>query len=100
MRVAAVVNTLLVGLAATVSTYFKFKERSLNHQAFADTLETELRAAELRIGDYVGKSDDAVLEQLIARVESARAEHNLLERQLDQASEVTLPTLPEGGSER
>jgi hypothetical protein len=87
-RWVAVVLMVTVAVCAGLSGYFRFRERALNLQQTANQIERELRAAELRILDYQGKTDEAVLLALAINVEHIRDEQRHREQQLDQPSEL------------
>lgn len=87
-RWVAVFFTLATALSAGAGGYFRFRERGLNLQYTANQIEREFRAAELRISEYQGKTDEAVLIALAMRVEEIRNEQRGREQQLDQPSEL------------
>lgn len=87
-RWVSVVLMVTVAVCAGLSGYFRFRERGLHLQQTANQIERELRAAELRILDYQGKTDEAVLLALAINVEHIRDEQRQREQQLDQPSEL------------
>lgn len=81
-----------IGVAATVSVaaglsgFFKFRERSFNQQRTADAIEKELNQLELGVGRYSIKRIDA-LKLFATVVEELREEQRKVELQLDQTTE-------------
>ncbi|WP_371476361.1 DUF4231 domain-containing protein [Kitasatospora sp. NBC_00315] len=87
-RWTTVAVSLLVGLAASFTGYFKFRERSFYLQQTADAIEQELNAATFRVGDYAGLASEAEsLARLTDRVEAIRGEQRRRQQQLDQPTE-------------
>lgn len=84
--VAAVVSAI-VSIAAGITGFFKFRERSFNQQQTADAIEKHLRAAELGIREYRGLSEDDILRDFAQSVEELKDEQRKRELQLEQSSE-------------
>ncbi|WP_405886876.1 DUF4231 domain-containing protein [Streptomyces longwoodensis] len=81
-----------VGLAAGFTGYFKFRERSFYLQQTADSIEEEYGAVNLKIGRYMGTTDDeAALLEFTERVETLKADQRRRQQQLDQPTQT-----PEG----
>ncbi|SFE97357.1 SLATT domain-containing protein [Streptomyces mirabilis] len=81
-----------VGLAAGFTGYFKFRERSFYLQQTADSIEEEYGAVNLKIGRYMGSTDDeAALLEFTERVETLKNDQRKRQQQLDQPTET-----PEG----
>jgi FtsH-binding integral membrane protein len=84
--IAAIVSAI-VSIAAGITGFFKFRERSFNQQQTADAIEKHLRAAELGIREYRGLSEDDVLREFAQSVEELKDEQRKRELQLEQSSE-------------
>ncbi|MFF8619236.1 DUF4231 domain-containing protein [Streptomyces sp. NPDC015350] len=79
--------TMVVAVAAGVSGYYKFRERSFNLQQTADSIEENTNAFHLGLAPY-DSSDPAVnLGRLTDKVEKLRVEQRRREQQLDQPHE-------------
>jgi hypothetical protein len=84
---AAAVISVFVSIAAAVTGYFKFRERSFGQQQTADAIEKELHSADLMIWDYANKNEDDVLTLFAERVEALKEEQRKRELQLEQSSD-------------
>lgn len=80
--------SIIVGISASFTGYFKFKERSFNLQRTADALEQEYVAVELLIGSYKGKTPEEALILLAERAEFLKEEQKKREQQLEQPPEI------------
>lgn len=96
-RWVAVVLMAAVAVCAGLSGSFRFRERGAHLQQVANQIERELRAAELRIGDYQAKTDEAVLLALAVNVEHIRGEQRQREQHLDQPAELRYMPLDDRG---
>ncbi|SHH04573.1 DUF4231 domain-containing protein [Streptoalloteichus hindustanus] len=85
-RWAAVVTAALVSVSAGFTGYFKYRERSFNQQQTADAIEKEYVAAELRIDQYDGCSEEQALRKFALKVEDLKEEQRKRELQLEQSS--------------
>jgi hypothetical protein len=88
-KIAAPALSMVVGISAGMTGYFKFRERSMNLQMTADSIEQEHTAVGLLIRRYKGKSLDDALVEFAEEVERLKEEQRKREQQLDQP--------PEGG---
>lgn len=85
VRWATVGVAAAVSMAAGISGFFKYRERSQNQQRTADAIEKELHHLQLGVGVYGGKRPDA-LKLFAVTVEALRDEQRRAELQLDQTS--------------
>lgn len=86
-KVAAPVLSMLVGISAGMTGYFKFRERSMNLQTTADSIEQEHMAVQLMIRRYKGQRADDALVSFAEEVEKLKEEQRKREQQLDQPPE-------------
>lgn len=87
-RVVAPIISIIVGIAAGMTGYFKFRERSLNLQQTADDIEHEYNAVELRIEGYRRAPDEReALIDFAEKVERLKDEQRKREQQLEQPPE-------------
>jgi hypothetical protein len=89
-RWAAPAISLVVGVSAGMTGYFKFKERSLNLQQTADQIEHQCNCVDLRISSYrkfVDKPREAFVE-FAEVVEHLKDEQRKREQQLEQPPEI------------
>lgn len=82
------VISILVGISAGLTGYFKYKERSFYLQRTADAIEQEYIALEQSIGFYKGKNRKEALILLIERIETLKEEQKKREQSLEQPPEV------------
>lgn len=85
----AVGVSALVSISAGVIAYFKFRERSLNLQQTADTIDLEVQAYTLRIRRYKNLPPEEASALFAEEVESIREEQRKKELQLEQPPEAT-----------
>jgi Protein of unknown function (DUF4231) len=96
-RIAAIVVSLTVSVAASFLLTFRLRERGDNLQSTANEIEREYRAAELRIGRYAEERDDRRrLLLLVERIEDLRFQQADVARQLEQPPDVSLPSGVDG----
>lgn len=93
LRWTSVLVAASVSIAAGVSSFFKYRERSQNQQRTADAIEKELHHLRLGVGAYSGKRADA-LKLFATTVERLREDQRKAELQLDQTS---VPDSSRGG---
>ncbi|MBD3010132.1 DUF4231 domain-containing protein [Streptomyces sp. 5-10] len=86
---AAVAVSALVSISAGIISYFKFRERSLNLQQTADTIDLELQAYQLSIRRYKGMTPEEASSTFAEEVERIREEQRKKELQLEQPPEAT-----------
>ncbi|MFB7410991.1 DUF4231 domain-containing protein [Streptomyces sp. NPDC056202] len=84
----AVGLSALVSISAGVIAYFKFRERSLNLQQTADSIDLEMQAYSLRIRRYRSLSPDEAPAAFAEEVERIREEQRKKELQLEQPPEA------------
>lgn len=84
----AVGISALVSISAGVIAYFKFRERSLNLQQTADSIDLEIQAYALRIRRYKGRSPEEASALFAEEVERIREEQRKKELQLEQPPEA------------
>lgn len=82
----AVGATFAVGIAAGLSGYFKFRERSFYLQLTADSIEQELSSVNLGIARYRRLEEDAALTEFTEQVEQMKLEQRKRQQQLEQPS--------------
>jgi len=82
----AVGATFSVGIAAGLSGYFKFRERSFYLQLTADSIEQELSSVNLGIARYRRLDEDAALTEFTEQVEQLKLEQRKRQQQLEQPS--------------
>jgi Protein of unknown function (DUF4231) len=85
---AAVAISIMVGVSAGFTGYFKFRERGMNSRQTADAIEREQNAVTLGIRGYRGLAKDEALALFAEEVESLREEQQKREQQLDQPPEI------------
>ena len=83
-----VVVSVLVGISAGFTGYFKYRERSFNLQQTADAIERQYYSVELRVGRYKGKSEADAYADFANEVEGLREEQNKRQQQLEQPPDV------------
>jgi len=88
IRWAVLVTSFMVGVAAGVTGYFKFRERGFYLQQTADNLELEWNALELGIGRYRSLTAESALATFVEEAERLKSEQRKREQSLDQASET------------
>lgn len=88
-RVGAAAVSLLVTIGASAGGFFKFRDRSFNEQQAADAIDKEIKASELRIGDYASLADQELeaLQLFAQRVEDIKEEQRKRELQLEQSTD-------------
>ncbi|MET9537888.1 DUF4231 domain-containing protein [Streptomyces sp. NPDC006553] len=91
----AVGLSALVSMSAGIIAYFKFRERSLNLQQTADSIDLELQAFALKIRRYRGLGDDQATATFAEEVERIREEQRKKELQLEQPPEATPQQRPQ-----
>lgn len=85
--VAAAIS-LIVGVSASFTGYYKFRERGLNLQQTADAIEAEYNAVNLGIRRYRGREAPDALELFAEQVEAPKDEQRKREQQLEQPPEL------------
>ncbi|WP_327285460.1 MULTISPECIES: DUF4231 domain-containing protein [unclassified Streptomyces] len=83
----AVAISALVSISAGIIAYFKFRERSLNLQQTADSVDLELQAYALRIRRYRDLSGAQASTLFAEEIERIREEQRKKELQLEQPPE-------------
>ncbi|MFI1944129.1 DUF4231 domain-containing protein [Streptomyces virginiae] len=84
----AVGLSALVSVSAGIIAYFKFRERSLNLQQTADSIDLEVQAYRLRIRRYKGLPPEEASSVFAEEVERIREEQRKKELQLEQPPEA------------
>lgn len=79
-----VVVSFFVGVAAGMTGYFKFRERSMNLQRAADDLDRECKAVELGIFVYRQVDKDNRFVEFAERAERIKEDQRNREQQLEQ----------------
>ncbi|WP_246106171.1 DUF4231 domain-containing protein [Pseudonocardia kunmingensis] len=87
-RWLTVAISLIVGIAAGFTGYFKYRERSFNLQQTADSIERQYYSVELRVGRYRGKAEADAYADFAHEVEWLREEQSKRQQQLEQPAEV------------
>jgi uncharacterized protein HemX len=87
-RWLTVVISVLVGISAGFTGYFKYRERSFNLQQTADAIEREYYSVVLRVGRYKGKTEADAYADFANAVEGLREEQNKRQQQLEQPPDV------------
>lgn len=87
-RVIAPFVSIIVGIAAGLTGYFKFRERAMNLQQTADAIEHEHNAVELGIRRYRNLPRQEALIIFAEEVERLKDEQRKREQQLDQPPEI------------
>ncbi|MEU6275796.1 DUF4231 domain-containing protein [Streptomyces populi] len=85
----AVALSATVSISAGIIAYFKFRERSLNLQQTADSIDLEIQAYALRIRRYRGLTPEQASASFAEEVERLREEQRKKELQLEQPPEAT-----------
>ncbi|GAA0402713.1 DUF4231 domain-containing protein [Streptomyces luteireticuli] len=93
---AAVSLSAIVSIAAGIIAYFKFRERSLNLQQTADSIDLELQAFALGIRRYRGLSSEEAAISFAEEIERLKEEQRKKELQLEQPPEAS----QQGGAQR
>ncbi len=91
----AVGLSALVSMSAGIIAYFKFRERSLNLQQTADSIDLELQAFALKIRRYRDLASDQATATFAEEVERIREEQRKKELQLEQPPEATPQQRPQ-----
>ncbi|MFF8400931.1 DUF4231 domain-containing protein [Streptomyces sp. NPDC015684] len=96
----AVGLSAIVSISAGIISYFKFRERSMNLQQTADSIELELQAFNLRINHYSpGRvSTDLAPSAFAETIERIKDEQRKKELQLEQPPEVQQGNTASGGT--
>ena len=84
----AALFSFFVSFLTAIAALFRFHDRGFNLQKTADDIQLEVTAADLRIFNYEGLSDEQVLIKLAANVERLRDEQRKRQQQLEQASQT------------
>ncbi|KOG24712.1 hypothetical protein ADK34_18520 [Streptomyces viridochromogenes] len=82
-------------MSAGIIAYFKFRERSLNLQQTADSIDLELQAYALKIRRYRDLPNDQATATFAEEVERIREEQRKKELQLEQPPEATPQQRPQ-----
>jgi len=93
------VISFAITLASAFTGYYKYRERSYFLQQTADSIEEELNALMLGVGEYTRFGDDekGALALFTKRVEGLRNEQRRRQQQLDQPAERAEPeSRPQG----
>ncbi|WP_328942535.1 DUF4231 domain-containing protein [Streptomyces sp. NBC_00250] len=90
----AVGLSALVSISAGVIAYFKFRERSLNLQQTADSIDQEVQAYSLRIRRYRNLAPDEASSAFAEELERIREEQRKKELQLEQPPEAVSQQRP------
>jgi hypothetical protein len=80
--------SLVVGISAGFTGYFKYRERSFNLQQTADAIERQYHMVELRVGRHRGKTETDAYSDFANEVEWLREEQNKRQQQLEQPPDV------------
>lgn len=83
--VAAVISAV-VSIAAGVTGFFKFRERSFNQQQTADAIDKYYKAVDLGIGEYHGLDERERLSKFAQQIEELKDEQRKRELQLEQST--------------
>ncbi len=86
-----------VTLASAFTGYYKYRERGYFLRQTADSIEEELNALMLGVGEYrqfTEAQEDEALAKFIERVEALRSEQRRREQQLDQPADQAAPAAP------
>lgn len=92
LRWIAVGVSIVVGLAAGFTGYFKYRERSFNLQQTADSIERQYHSVELRVGRYRNKSEAEAYADFAYEVEYLREEQSKRQQQLEQPPDTKSET--------
>ncbi|WP_225834811.1 DUF4231 domain-containing protein [Streptomyces sp. NK08204] len=91
----AVGLSALVSISAGIIAYFKFRERSLNLQQTADSIDLEIQAYSLHIRRYKNLAPEEASTLFAEEVERIREEQRKKELQLEQPPEATSDHRPQ-----
>ncbi|MFD0072428.1 DUF4231 domain-containing protein [Streptomyces sp. NPDC127166] len=91
----AVGLSALVSISAGVIAYFKFRERSLNLQQTADSIDQEMQAYSLRIRRYRNLAPEEASSTFAEELERIREEQRKKELQLEQPPEAVPQQRPQ-----
>ncbi|MER6114032.1 DUF4231 domain-containing protein [Streptomyces hirsutus] len=91
----AVALSAIVSISAGIISYFKFRERSMNLQQTADSIDLELQAFDLNIRRYRNLSPEEAAGYFAEEIERIKEEQRKKELQLEQPPEVH-QSLPAG----
>jgi uncharacterized membrane protein len=83
--IAAVVSAV-VSIAAGVTGFFKFRERSFNQQLTADAIDKHYKAVDLGIGEYHNLTENERLSKFAQQIEELKDEQRKRELQLEQST--------------
>jgi hypothetical protein len=86
-RWAAVVLSATVSISAGVISYFKFRERSMNLQQTADSIDLEIQAFALGIRRYKNIPAEQAAAEFAEEIERIKEEQRKKELQLEQPPE-------------
>jgi len=92
LKLSATFLSALVGIAAGITGYFKFRERGYNLQSTADEIEKHYNASQFMLDDYAGpdednpRSEEDRLRMFARFVERLKEEQRKRELQLEQQS--------------
>jgi Na+/melibiose symporter-like transporter len=78
----------IVSISAGIISYFKFRERSINLQQTADSIDQEVQAFSLGIRRYKNLSLDQAAAEFAEEIERIKEEQRKKELQLEQPPEV------------
>ncbi|MGC5003947.1 DUF4231 domain-containing protein [Streptomyces sp. DT203] len=84
----AVALSSAVSVSAGVTSYFKFRERSINLQQTADSIDMEIKAFDLRIRRYKNLTPEQAAVEFAEEIERIKEEQRKKELQLEQTPEV------------
>ena len=87
-RWVTVAISLIVGISAGFTGYFKYRERSFSLQQTADSIERQYYSVDLRVGRYRGKSEAVAYADFAHEVVLLREEQSKRQQQLEQPAEV------------
>jgi hypothetical protein len=76
----------IVSVAAGVSGFFKYRERSFNQQQTADAIDKNYKAVELGIGEYNDLDETGRLSRFAQQIEELKDEQRKRELQLEQST--------------
>jgi hypothetical protein len=86
-KAIAAVCSITVSIAAGLTGYFKYRERSMNLQKAADDIELEYEAIDLGVGLYLNKPRDMAMgifaDKVISRIREQKEQQQVLEQPPD-----------------
>ncbi|MFJ4634045.1 DUF4231 domain-containing protein [Streptomyces sp. NPDC088847] len=86
-RILTIAVSFTITVSASITGYYKYRERSYFLQQTADAIEEQLNGYEYGIADYKDKDPETALALLTKNVEDLRNEQRRRQQQLDQPTE-------------